>query len=155
MNAHSGTEAGAMRVILADGTSKVRSALRLILEQDGLMRVSFEAKTAEELLEQVKISCPGVILLDCDLPGLRVSECLPLLHSICPHVRVVAMCSRPEMHQAALSAGADAFVCKTEPSENLLAVLRGCLENIRKDGGGALSTADENSQRTQRRQGRV
>lgn len=154
MNARSGTEAGAMRVILADGTAKVRSALRLILEQDGLMTVSFEAKTAEELLEQVEISCPGVILLDCDLPGLMVSEFLPRLHSVCPHVRVVAMCSRPEMHHAALSAGADAFVCKTEPSENLLAVLRGCLEAIRTDVGGALSTADENSQRTRRRQGR-
>ena len=31
---------------------------------------------------------------------------------------------------AALSAGADGFVCKTEPPEKLLAVLRVCLEAV-------------------------
>ena len=130
MNARKGGEASTSRVVLADGRSWVRSALKLLVEQDGAMTVSVEVAKAEELAEQLSISCPDAILLDCDLPGLRVSEFLPQLHSLCPLVRVVAMCSRPEMQQAALSAGADAFVCKTEPPEKLLAVLRVCLEAV-------------------------
>jgi DNA-binding NarL/FixJ family response regulator len=130
MNARNGGEAGTLRVVLADGRPWVRSALKLLVEQDGVMKVSAEVAKAEELVKQLSISCPDAILLDCDLPGLRVSEFLPQLHSLCPLVRVVAMCSRPEVQQAALSAGADAFVCKTEPPERLLAVLRDCLEAL-------------------------
>jgi DNA-binding NarL/FixJ family response regulator len=130
MNAPMGGAACALRIILADGRPKVRSALKLLVEQDGAMTVSAEAAKAEELAEKLSISCPDAILLDCDLPGLRVSEFLPQLHSLCPLVRVVAMCSRPDMQQAALSAGADAFVCKTEPPEKLLAVLRAWLEAV-------------------------
>lgn len=130
MNARSGAVVGPVRVMLADGTPKVRSALRLLLEQEGAMKVSSEATTPGELLEQVRMSCPEVILLDCDLPGLRAGEFLPQLRSVCPRVQVVALCSRPEMRRAALSAGADAFVCKTEPPERLLAVVRLCLRGI-------------------------
>jgi CheY-like chemotaxis protein len=127
MNARPDGDVGAVRVLVADGKPKVRSALKLLLEQDGGIVVSAEAARVNELLEQVSISCPDAILLDCDLPGLSVSEFLPQLRSLCPRIRVVALCSRPEMQQAALSAGADAFVGKTESPEKLLEVLRECL----------------------------
>jgi CheY-like chemotaxis protein len=127
MNARPDGDVGAVRVLVADGKPKVRSALKLLLEQDGGVAVSAEAARVNELLEQVSISCPDAILLDCDLPGLSVSEFLPQLRSLCPRIRVVALCSRPEMQQAALSAGADAFVGKTESPEKLLEVLRECL----------------------------
>jgi len=127
MNARPDGDVGAVRVLVADGKPKVRSALKLLLEQDGGVAVSAEAARVNELLEQVSMSCPDAILLDCDLPGLSVSEFLPQLRSLCPRIRVVALCSRPEMQQAALSAGADAFVGKTESPEKLLEVLRECL----------------------------
>lgn len=127
MNAQAGGEAGAIRVVLADGRTKVLSALRFLLEQDGGLMVSSQATTAGELLEQVKDSCPDAILLDCDLPGPRASELLPQLRSICPQTQVVALCSRPDLRRAALTAGADAFFCKTESPEKLLEVLRECL----------------------------
>ena len=136
-----------VRVLLADGTPKVRSALRLILEQDGAMNVSVEAKTADELIAHVTTRCPDAILLDCDLSRLRADEFLPRLHSLCPRVRVVALCSRPEMQQATISAGADAFVCKTEPPERLLAVLRCCLGAAKAGNGGEHCFADELRQR--------
>ena len=40
-----------------------------------------------------------------------------------PSAQIVAMSSRPETRQVALEAGADAFVCKGDPPETLLAVL--------------------------------
>jgi DNA-binding NarL/FixJ family response regulator len=130
MNARKDGEAGALRIVLADSRPWVRSALKLMVEQDGTMTVSAEVAKAQELAKELSLSCPDAILLDCDLPGLRVGEFLPQLHSLCPLVRVVAMCSRPEMQKAALSAGANAFVCKTEPPEKLLAALRVCLEAV-------------------------
>jgi CheY-like chemotaxis protein len=146
MNARPDGDVGAVRVLVADGKPKVRSALKLLLEQDGGIVVSAEAARVNELLEQVSISCPDAILLDCDLPGLSVSEFLPQLRSLCPRIRVVALCSRPEMQQAALSAGVDAFVGKTEPPETLLEVLRLCLEAVRAENSGAVCRADRDGQ---------
>jgi DNA-binding NarL/FixJ family response regulator len=113
-----------VRVLLADGTPKVRSALKLLLEQDEGIAVNTAVGSVRGLLEQVGMCCPEAVLLDCDLSGAEVGEVLPQLRSLCPHVRVIALCSRPEMRQAALSAGVDAFVCKDESPEKLLDVLR-------------------------------
>ena len=146
MNARPEGEAGVVRVVLADGTPKVRSALKLLLEQDEEITVNTAVASVRGLVEQVRVSCPDAILLDCDLSGLEVSEFLPQLRSLCPHVRVVALCSRPEMRHAALSAGADAFVCKTESPEKLLDVLRTCLEAARTGNDGKVCSADEHCQ---------
>lgn len=113
-----------MRIVLADKRAEVRSALRLLLEQDGGMTVVSEAATARDLLEQLRRFGPDVVLVDWDLPGLPVTGFLLRLRSACPGVRVVALCSRPEMRPVALTAGADAFLCKAEPPETLVDVIR-------------------------------
>jgi two-component system, NarL family, invasion response regulator UvrY len=117
-------DTGAVRIVVADKRAEVRSALRLLLEQDGGMTVVSEAATAVNLVEQLRRFSPDVVLVDCDLPGLPVTGFLLQLRSACPGVRVVALCSRPEMRLVALTAGADAFLCKTEPPETLVDAIR-------------------------------
>jgi DNA-binding NarL/FixJ family response regulator len=112
------------RILIADSRDDVRSALRLLLEQDADVVVSAEATKVEDLVEQVRLTCPDVIMLDCDLPGLEAEDLLPTLRSICPSIRVVALCARSEVRQAALSAGADAFVSKADPPQRLLNAVR-------------------------------
>jgi len=53
-----------MHVLLADDQSKVRSALRLLLEQEPELNVVGEATKADELLAQVGTVCPDIVLLD-------------------------------------------------------------------------------------------
>ena len=109
-----------MRVILADDQAKVRSALRLLLEHRPDVEILGEAVDATGLLDWVKAVCPDLVLLAWELPGLPAAALLPLLHNHCPGLRVIALSSRPEAHQAALDAGADAFVSKGDPPEKLL-----------------------------------
>lgn len=117
----------AVRILVADSRPDVRSALRLLLEQDEGMVVSAEARKGDDVVEQVRVTCPDVILLDCDLPGLHARDMLLTVRSICPRVWVVALCSRSEARGAALSAGADVFVCKAEYPQRLLSIIRqGC-----------------------------
>jgi len=113
-----------MRVLLADDQSKVRSALRLLLEQQPGLSVVSEAVEAEDLLAQVEASQPDLVLLDWELPGLRADDRLSALRRLCPRLKVIALSGRPEARQAALTAGADAFVSKGEPPERLLTTLR-------------------------------
>ena len=120
-----------VRIFLADDLAKVRSALRLLLEQEPGLCVVGEAAEAEELLTQIKATRPDLMLLDWELPGLSLANSvdsgkhlLSALHAYCPDLRVIALSGQLEARPAALAAGADAFVSKGDPPERLLATLR-------------------------------
>jgi DNA-binding NarL/FixJ family response regulator len=115
-----------MRVLLADDQSKVRSALRLVLEQQPGVSILGEAVDTTGLLDWVKAACPDLVLLDWELPGLESDSLLPTLRELCPGLKVIALSGRPEARRAALDAGVDAFVSKGDPPERLLAAVNDC-----------------------------
>ena len=121
-----------MRVLLADDEPKVRSALRLLLEQELGLSVVDEAAEAGEVLGQVQAIQPDLLLLDWELPGQQAADLLPTLHRCCPHLLVIALSGRPEARQAALDAGVDAFVSKGDPPERLLAAVNDCCHRQHK-----------------------
>ncbi len=114
-----------MRVLLADDQPRVRFALRVLLErQPGLAGIG-EAVNADDLLAQTEATCPDLVLLDWQLPGLAADHLLTTLRKACPGLYVIALSGRPEARRAALAAGADAFVYKCDPPEQLLAAIDG------------------------------
>jgi DNA-binding NarL/FixJ family response regulator len=127
-----------VRIFLADDQAKVRSALRLLLDQESGFHIVGEAAETEDLLAQVKVTKPDLILLDWELPDHSVpyspvgsgSRLLSTLHIYYPGLRVIALSGRLEARQAALAAGADAFVSKGDPPERLLATLRAIRETM-------------------------
>lgn len=123
-----------MRVILADDQPEVRSALRLLLGEKPGVNVIGEADTSFELLWQVKSNCPDLILLDWELPGTRPKELLSVLRMLCPLLSIIALSSRPQERQNALTAGASDFVCKSDPPEMLSTALNNC---YRRNKSGA------------------
>jgi DNA-binding NarL/FixJ family response regulator len=114
-----------MYILIADDQPKVRSALRLLLEQEPDPSVIGESADAQDLLAQVTATCPDLVLLDWELPGIQSrSNLIVTLCALCPRLRVVVLSGRPEARQAALAAGADAFVSKGDSPETLLTTLR-------------------------------
>lgn len=121
-----------MRLLLADDRPKARFALRTLLGQQTGLIVVGEAANAAELLALAGETHPDIVLLGWGLRGLQAAE-LPLaLRSVCPSTYVIALSSRPEVRQAALAAGADAFVSKIDPPERLLKAIA---ESIRRRQG--------------------
>lgn len=123
-----------MRILLADDQPDVRSALRLLLEQESGLDVVGEAADAERLIEGARSEHPDVILLDWELPDHRApgggAYLVEGIRAVCPGARVIALSGRMEAGQAALAAGADAFVSKSEPPERLLAALAGIAQEM-------------------------
>lgn len=115
-----------MQVILADDQAKVRSALRLVLEEQSGVKVIGEAVDATGLLDWVRATSPDLVLLDWELPGIH-SGLVATLHQLCPQLKIIALSGRPQAGRAALDAGVDAFVSKGDPPERLLAAMDGCL----------------------------
>jgi DNA-binding response OmpR family regulator len=64
-----------------------------------------------------------MVLLDCGLRGAAWVELLCVLREIYPDLIIIAISGRAETRRAALTAGANAFVCKTDPPEKLLAAI--------------------------------
>lgn len=117
-----------MRVLLADDKAWLRSAMRLLLEQDPDMEIIGEVAEVNGLLTKTRTGCPHLVLLDWELPGLETSKSgqtvLTTLHQACPTVHVLVLSGRPEAAHTAIAAGADYFVSKADPPEALLAALR-------------------------------
>jgi DNA-binding NarL/FixJ family response regulator len=110
-----------VRILVADDDVHVRSALRLLLEQEPDVQVVGESTAAETLVDEIGRCDARVVLLDWELPGLRTNGLLPRLRAL---VRTIAMSGRPEQRSEAMRSGVDAFVCKGDAPETLLAAVR-------------------------------
>jgi DNA-binding NarL/FixJ family response regulator len=110
-------------LLIADGQSHVRSALRLLLEQEPGMVVVEEAADATGLLLSLEKEPVDVVLLDWDLPGLPIRHLLRLLRLERPSLHIIAMSSRPEARQQALQAGVTTFLSKGAPPETVRSIL--------------------------------
>jgi DNA-binding NarL/FixJ family response regulator len=112
-----------MKILLADDNPEVRSALRLLLEQEPVLATVTEVSNTQGLLAYLNQNCPKVVLLDWELPGLRNGNLLTALRSCCPEMKIVALSSKFEARQQALAARVDAFISKSEPPELILSTI--------------------------------
>ena len=133
-----------MRILIADGRPKVRFALHVLLEQQPRFQVVGQVSNVHQLLAQVGIACPDLVLLGWELPGLALLGSLNALYDACPRLHVIALSGRPEARQAALDAGAYGFVSKADPPDRLLAAIEGCCSSNAEAGRSlsALHPAD-------------
>jgi DNA-binding NarL/FixJ family response regulator len=118
------------RVYLADARSEERSALRLLL-LDINMKVVGEAADWATTLSQAPTRQPEVLLVDWELLPGASSAALSELRKACPAALVIVLISHLDArHQAALSAGADAFISKSETPERLADHLRAVAASV-------------------------
>lgn len=121
-----------MKLLIADDNPEVRSALRLLLEQEPLQALVIEAADTQSVLAHLSESCPIAILLDWELPGLHKNGVLQELHAYCQNVKIIALSSKYEARREALATGVDAFISKTEPAEQIISTLCSLTEIGRK-----------------------
>jgi DNA-binding NarL/FixJ family response regulator len=114
-----------MRVLLADDQVWLRSALRLLLEQEPNIEVVGEVGNASALPTATASLHPDLILVDWELPDLKSTgarqRLITALRTLQPQVYIIALTSSQAANNAQL--GADAFVSKAEPPHGLLAAL--------------------------------
>lgn len=123
---------GMTRVYIADAKPKERSALRLVL-QDLNMDIAGEAADWATTLVLVPVSRTDMLLIDWDLLPNSPSESLSILRKACPSALIIILISHLDARQqAALSAGADAFISKGESPERVAERLRSVAASINK-----------------------
>ncbi len=119
------------RVYIANAKTEERSALRLML-QDLKMDIAGEAADWTTTLVSVPVSRTDMLLIDWDLLPSSPSEALNILRKTCPLALIIILISHLDARQqAALSAGADAFISKGESPERVAERLRSVAASIR------------------------
>ncbi len=119
------------RVYIADAKAKERSALRLVL-QDLNMDVVGEAADWTTTLAQAPIHRTDMLLIDWDLLPSEPTAALNELRRACPAALVIILISHLDARQqAALSAGADAFISKEETPDRVAGRLRSIAAGVR------------------------
>ena len=117
-----------MRVLLADDQARVRSAMRVLLEQEPYIENINEARDLPSLFQEIKAVAPDLILLNWELPGLGTDDAherfIDFLHTEYPALKIIALSTNSEAKRASCAVGVDAFVNKAEPPAGLLAALR-------------------------------
>lgn len=119
------------RVFIADAKSEERTALRVLL-LDLKMEVAGEAADWVTTLAQAPVSRTDMLLIDWDLLPNSPTAALDEIRRACPAALVIVLISHLDARQqAALSAGADAFISKGETPERVAERLRAVAGSVR------------------------
>ena len=126
MAANSDTRPSKKRVMIVDDSLQVRSDLCTLLELIDDFEIVGEASNGEEAFIQAVRLKPNVILMDLEMPFMTGYEATRQIKERFPACRVIVLSvhSSPEAQQRAYHSGADAFIVKGEPLENLIHAIR-------------------------------
>jgi DNA-binding NarL/FixJ family response regulator len=109
-----------IRVMIADDRPRSRNGLRALLSGWPAVEVVCEACDGQEAVKLVEQHQPDVVLMDVWMPVLDGLEATRLIKSRWPWVKVVILTMHALYRAGALAAGANSFLLKGCPSEDLL-----------------------------------
>jgi DNA-binding NarL/FixJ family response regulator len=113
-----------MRILVADAREKIRSALRLLIENEAGFEVAGEVGTEIDLAREIDDCRPDLLLAGWALFENQTDAALSSLRKANHDLRIIVLSGRMEVSQDAMAAGADDFFCKCEPPEELLSLIR-------------------------------
>lgn len=126
-----------VRVAIVEDDAGLRESLVIILSTSEDFRCVGVFASGEEALTGIPPLRPEVVLMDIKLPGISGIECVARLKRRLPELSVVMLTVFEDSDKlfSALKAGADGYLVKSTPAEELLVALREVLR-----GGAPLSS---------------
>jgi DNA-binding NarL/FixJ family response regulator len=109
-----------MRVVIADDRQRSRRGLRALLATQTGIEVVGEAGDGREALRLVEESRPDAVVMDARMPTMDGLTATRTIKEQWPDVRVVVLTMYSSHRREAMDSGADAFLVKGCPTEELL-----------------------------------
>jgi PAS domain S-box-containing protein len=116
-----------LRVLLADDHEIVRQGLASLLSEERTVEVVGEATNGREAVNLADQLRPDVVIMDVSMPVMSGDEATRQIKKDRPKTRIIAlsMWEESDVREKMYRAGAESYVLKTAPSEELLAAIRG------------------------------
>ena len=120
-------------VILADDHAILRDGLRFLLEAAGDIKIISMAANGQEAVEQARLQCPDVIVMDISMPVMSGIEATRHICQFCKHTKVAILSMHHTMEyiQRALEAGAVGYLLKDSAGAELVTAIRAVNEGKR------------------------
>ncbi len=113
-------------IIIADDHQVIREGIKRIINTEIDLKVTAEVETGEALLNKISKEKFDIVILDVGLPGRSGIEILSDLRKFEPKLPVLIFSMQPEERISirAIKAGANAYLSKNAPADELLKALR-------------------------------
>ena len=117
------------RLIIADDHELVRSSLRLMLQGEQDLQIIAEARDGQEAIELYRRHRPTLVLMDVNMPEVNGFEATRTIKEEFPTAKVliVSAYESAALTSEAIVAGADGYVSKLYPLQELLEAIRAVL----------------------------
>ena len=108
-------------IILVDDNSRIRKALRRIIQEDPTLQVIHEARDGVELLGLLEGSAPDIVILDTCMPRLGGLETAEIIKQRYPLIKIMVMTMQHEKDyfRAAKEIGVNGYMIKEEAETDL------------------------------------
>jgi DNA-binding NarL/FixJ family response regulator len=117
-----------LRVLIVDDRPATRAGLNALLTAQtdlaGMaIQVIAEACNGREAVQQVEALHPEIVLMDAHMPDVDGLQATRMIKARWPDIRVLILTLYPAHRAEALAAGADGFLLKGCPADELLQAL--------------------------------
>lgn len=116
-----------IKILIADDHPLIIAGIRRTIEQVNDIEVVGEARSGSELIQLVECRCPDLVLMDLKMPGVPGGvETIQRIRRHWPAIKTVVLsaCDDRFTIDAALQAGASAYVLKSAHAVDIASVLR-------------------------------
>lgn len=114
-----------IRILIADDYADWRRQVRSLLQARPEWQVIAEALDGSEAIQKAEELKPDLVVLDIGLPKLNGIEAARRIRQLSPSSKIIFLSQKndPDVVRAALSTGAQGYVCKTDARRELVLAL--------------------------------
>ncbi|HEX9076008.1 MAG TPA: response regulator transcription factor [Anaerolineae bacterium] len=110
-------------VLVVDDQPRARQSMKALLATWPNVKEIRDAVNGREAILRVQEYPPDLVVMDTDMPEMDGVQAARIIKSRWPQVKVVVLSIYPDLKAEILATGADAFVSKGEPPEELMATI--------------------------------
>ena len=113
------------KIMIVEDNLHARHALKALLSQKSGMNITAEASNGQEAIQKIHKQIPDVILMDMQMPVMDGLEATRIIKAKWPQIKIIILTMYPDYRSDALTAGADAFLLKGCPLDEVITLVHG------------------------------
>jgi DNA-binding NarL/FixJ family response regulator len=117
-----------MRVLIVDDLPRARQSMKALLEAWRQFDEINEATNGEEAIQLSDTFQPELVLMDACMPVMNGLQAIKQIKATWSHIKIIVLSMYQDLKVQALAAGADAFVCRSDPPEEFRKILAEILQ---------------------------